>query len=267
MPKSVRFIQSAENGDYKKLSKLKRSRGRKKEGAFFVESRKLVEEALQEKLPVEAIYLAEHFTGQLPGLSSSIPITRIQEGLFRKLSSLDQPDGILALVRKEKTWSLEALAQQKELKKILVLDRLQDPGNVGALLRSAEAFGYFSVIGIESVDFTNPKVLRASMGSAFRLQLCACSMQEWLGARKDFALPLLAADLAGENAYHFSWGDHLLLVGNEGQGISKEVEAGIDQRITIPMLGRQESLNAAVSASVLMAFSVAFSEKAWDGVQ
>lgn len=143
-------------------------------------------------------------------------------------------------------------SEMETSKNVLLLDRIQDPGNLGTMIRSAEAFGFHSVYTVQSVDFFNPKVLRASMGSAFRLDLREVD-EDAIIALKGQGFTFYGTDMSGMNYLDVQVGQkNVLVIGNEGQGMTAGMRAQCDQMLSIPMQGKVESLNAAISAAVLM---------------
>ena len=153
------IVTSPSNDLIKKVNKLRKKKYRKEYSSFVIESKKLIEEAFLSGLEVEGVLIRS----DKDPLNYSANYTFIEEYLFNKISSLVTPDGYMAIVKMKET----ALITDR----ILVLDKIQDPGNMGTLIRSAEAFAFDTIISISSVDFYNEKVLRSSMGSIFRLNL------------------------------------------------------------------------------------------------
>ena len=266
-------IQSENNERIKRWRKYRQARGRIKEGGFLVESRKLVADLIASPYEIESLVCREENLDSLladlqslgrrfndPGYYrklDSLPKVLVDDQLFGALSEMEKSDGLIAVGR-GKIYS-RALSADEADSISLCLDRLQDPGNVGALLRSAEAFGIRTVIGLGSVDFENPKLLRASMGSAFRLRLIATGRDEYLNYLDRQEVSLVVADMEGEDYRTFSWPEKLsILMGNEGGGVAADLMARADCRISIPMQGLVESLNVTVSASLLMAQRQAF---------
>lgn len=265
MSRSITITRS-DHPQYKTWVKCLTSHGRHKVGRFLVESRKLVAEALAGDL-VETIVLREgadeawrvtrematarrNDAFQAAGAITfdSLDVATLPAPLFDALTTAQTPDGILAVA------TLPTRHAEPEVLsgRVLILDHLQDPGNVGTLLRSAEAFGFSSVLGFDSADFYAPKTLRSAMGSTFRLALYtarASQMENW---HEEMGLSWWGADLGGTDVRTVTWPARFaLVVGNEGRGISPQMQTLLDTRVTIPM-HQTESLNAAVSGSLLM---------------
>lgn len=256
----INRVESAQNARYKRWHTLLSVKGRKKEGCCLVESRKLVADVFDAKAEVVTVLLSDEHKDaweemcsyrRKMGKTQPKEVVFLPFSIFRKLSTMEHPDGIIAVVRiPEEEVAHEASARW------LLLDHLQDPGNVGTLLRSAEAFGFTHVASLSSADFYSAKCLRAAMGATFRLTLAHVNEDNFSVWKKKLNLPLYGADLSGTPVQECSWKPHFILaVGNEGNGISTVVRKELDYPVTIPMQGEGESLNAAVSGSVIMAIA------------
>ncbi|MDY3051867.1 MAG: RNA methyltransferase [Ndongobacter sp.] len=262
----IASVQSAGNAKFRRWRKLLTRRGRRRENGYLVESRKLVAEWLASgRNPEALLFEAPRGETLLPEIAAygarfadiawkerlaRVPMFALPRELFAQLSSMEESDGVIGV-------GLGRLAQDagfcpEEMRRILVLDHIQDPGNFGALLRSAEAFGFSTIFAVECVDLENAKVLRGSMGAAFRLDV---RQGDWSRCRaflpEDAAL--VGADMSGLDYRMIDWPYRMaLVVGNEGQGLRREIRECVSHYVTIPMQGKTESLNAAVSASILM---------------
>lgn len=231
------MIISKQNKQFKILKSLSRKRNRLKEQKYLVEGFKLVEEAKKSGV-LEKIYLKENVE-----FSSEIPIEVFQKELFMELSSLENPEGILGLCRMEDS--------KRITEKILYLDEIRDPGNLGTMIRTAEAFDYTVFISEKSVDVYNDKVLRGTMGSVFRVPIHTEKKEEDLLTLKEEGYTIYGAFLDGHTEYEKEE-KHILIIGNESHGIQEKTEKLVDRRIKIPMKGQVESLNASMSAGILM---------------
>ena len=270
------MITSTSNAQVKDLMRLmKKSRVREEEGVFIVEGTRMAEEIPGERLV--KLYVSESFAGRngefLEKTGAGYEI--LSDSVFAHVSDTKTPQGILAVVRrmeydfedilgasggsgahggaKDGTAEADAACRTPH---VLVLDNLQDPGNLGTIFRSAEAAGATGILlSRDCVDIYNPKVIRSTMGAVFRLPfLYTDDLPGMIGKLKERGLRIYAAHLDGRNPYDRE--DYrqgcAFLIGNEGNGLREEVAACADCRILIPMEGRAESLNAAVAASVLM---------------
>ena len=196
-------------------------------------------------------------------IPKDIPVAFAADSVFRQLSDTVAPQGILAVVRMPR-YDKEKIEQAQaggiyEQAKLLVLENIQDPGNMGTILRTAEGAGISGIVlGKGCVDLFNPKVVRATMGSLFRVPYYFCGDIIFeVAALKERGFTFYAAHLQGEKAYCEPdyQGQLGILIGNEANGLSEELSALADVKVKIPMEGRLESLNAAISAA-LFAYEV-----------
>ncbi|MDX2266610.1 MAG: RNA methyltransferase [Bryobacter sp.] len=244
-----REIQSLQNPWIKEIRRAVRKGAPTEEGWLVVEGRSLCEEAKQAGWRAVAAFTS----GQIeePGkeaLGKEAPeATRVPTALMKELSSLDHPAGWIALMEAppREPWEI----QQEDL--VLVLDGIQDPGNAGTLLRSAEAFGVAGVIALRgTVELFSPKVIRASAGSIFRIPVRR--QCQWEDLHFPAGFPLYAAmPSGGKRPSKVDWRrGGAILIGNEGAGVSREL-AALAQPLTIPTHS-VESLNAAVAGAILL---------------
>ncbi len=237
-------LTSKNNPLIKETAALKEKKGRKEFGLFLVEGRKMALECQESALEIERVFVSEGYEGELPFADSLI--VRVSEDILRYLSDEKTPQGIICRVRIPKNTFARPTG------KCLLLDGVADPGNMGAILRTANAAGYSKVYLTEDcADPYAPKSVRASMSGLFFTQIYRGGRTEILSGLA--GIPLVVADLYGTNAFHFkAEKDFVLVIGNEGRGVSNEVRAAATQTVKIPMRDTQESLNAAVSAGILM---------------
>ena len=234
------IIESVSNQNFKLINKLKMKKYRDKENSFIIESRKLVDEAIASSANIDFIFLRE-------GVSFESPYKTLvfSETLFDKLSSMTSPDGIGAVVKKK---------EERELTspKILLLDGINDPGNIGTMIRTSEAFGFRDIILMPgTVDIYNEKSLRASMGSVFRLNIVEMDYKDIEKLKTSYKI--LAADMDGLDIREYEKQSKIILaIGNEANGLSKNIRDLTDEFVKIPMEGEIESLNAAIAASIIM---------------
>ena len=233
------IIKSESNEKYKYLNKLKKKKYRKKFNSFIVESIKIVEQ-IPDDFECEFVFVNEDMKDYKTDFKKIVPPNK----LFDKLSLLENPEGVSALlkIKKEKEISSD---------KILLLDHMQDPGNLGTIIRSAEAFSFKDIILVNNcVDLYNEKTIRASMGSIFRLNFLELDIDN-LKNFKDYKLIL--ADMNGKSVDYYKSCDKIILaIGNEANGISKSLKDLSNDFVSIKMDGKIESLNAAIAASILM---------------
>ncbi|MCR5356109.1 MAG: RNA methyltransferase, partial [Lachnospiraceae bacterium] len=181
----------------------------------------------------------------------------VSDQVFNKMSDTVTPQGILTVVSGERHKLFEMLAgRDRDELKILILEGIQDPGNLGTMLRTAEAAGYDFILANEgTVDMYNPKVIRSTMGSIFRVPVVySQDLRLDVGLLRSKGVVVLAAHLSGKRSFReVNAGPRLaIMIGNEGSGLTDEIAAMADECVRIPMKGKVESLNAAVAAALMM---------------
>lgn len=254
-------ITSTRNPRIVEARKLDQRKHRREQKRFLVEGLQLLHMALDAKAqPLEVFYCEELFTGnEAPALlerfrQAGAEQLAVSPNVMRSLSERDAPQGIVATFALFETPLDQILLAGKEL--VIVLDRLQDPGNMGTLIRTADAAGAAAMILIEPcVDPFDPKTVRGSMGSLFNLPIAQLVDVSALFARlRKSGLRIVGADAQlGE-----PWGRGILssgvalVLGNEARGLSDDVRAHVDAWARLPIVGKAESLNVAVAGGVLM---------------
>ena len=244
----MKYIQSDKNPQVKQWKKLQTRKERDKAGTFLVEGFHLVEEALKQQEYVEEIILNEKTELPPSWDYGAIPVTVVTDEISRQLADTETTQGIFAVCQQPKH-TLESG------KTFLLIDSVQDPGNLGTMIRTADAAGIDAVIvGKGSVDIYNPKVLRSAQGSHFHLPVISGDLTEWIDRLNEDDIPVYGTAL--ENGSVFTEADSneafALLVGNEGSGVNKELLAKTTQNLYIPIYGKSESLNVAVAAGILL---------------
>ena len=249
------MITSADNPQIRQIIRLNtKARARREAGCFAVEGVRIFREtpeALRKQVYVSASFASEH-ADVLEGVTAEV----VEDRLFTKICDTQTPQGILTLCRMPEYTAEQLLGDGGKPPLIMVLEDLQDPGNVGTILRTAEGAGVTGVIlGGHTADIFQPKVIRSTMGSIFRVPFRRETDPEaalaWLHEK---GIRSFAAHLAGSVPYTegvYTQGT-AFLIGNEGNGLSDRLTAMAGGRIRIPMEGRVESLNAAISAAILM---------------
>ncbi|MGA2572314.1 MAG: RNA methyltransferase [Terracidiphilus sp.] len=254
----VRVVESRQNSRVKELRKALAAAGRVERGLVGIEGPHLVEEALRAGLHVETAFVAQGAERLLDSLRvpPGIEVLSLPKKLLDSVLATETPQPIAALVEpREWTWAHVLGGRESAKPLILVLAGIQDPGNLGTILRSAEAFGVTGVVSLPgTVSAWNPKAVRASAGSVFRVPLIAASAEECLTKlRKAGVKTLATAARAAQAVGPVELGGPVaLIIGNEGNGVPREIAGKADGAITIPCPGPVESLNAAVAASVLL---------------
>ncbi len=229
------------------LKSLQHKKERKENGLFLVEGYKSVIEFINSHYQIEAIYYNASFDPKVLKLSQKIKLYEVSVTEIHKISSLKTPQYVIAVI-KIPVSVMPGNAQLKQ-KLTLVLDGVQDPGNLGTIIRTADWFGISDIIcSDDTVDAYNPKVVQASMGSLSRINVFYMDIVTILSNTK---LPVFGAMLNGENIYTTDFGTKgLVVMGNEGNGLRPGVEKLITKAITIPRLGKAESLNVAVATAL-----------------
>ncbi len=255
----VRIVQSKQNARVKELRKALAQPGRGAHGHVGIEGSKMVEEALRAGLQVKTVFVAqgwERLVGAMR-LPATTEILRLPHAILSAALATETPQAVAALVEPP-AWSWESLLRVRHgcAPLVLVLAGLQDPGNLGTILRSAEAFGASGVVSLpETVSAWNAKAVRASAGSVFRVPVLPASADECFARLREAGARILATAAARETMpveRAELKAPVALLIGNEGNGVSAELAVRVDGAITIPCPGPVESLNAAIAASVLL---------------
>ncbi len=212
-------------------------------GLFLVEGRKMALECQKSALEIERVFVAESYAGELPFEESLL--VRVSDDIFRLLSDEKTPQGVLCRVR------IPEGKITPPTGRCMLLDGVADPGNVGTILRTANAAGYDKVyLTQDCADPYSPKSVRASMSGVFFTEICVGERSEILSVLA--GTPVVVADMGGVNAFQFQAPPaYTLVIGNEANGVSKEVRAQATHVVKIPMRDTQESLNAGVSAGIL----------------
>ncbi len=242
----IMIITSKNNPLVKETATLKDKKGRKQLGAFLVEGRKMSEECLSGDMIVEKVFVTDGVSLPFPVDEDKLVI--VSEDVMRHLSDEKTPQGILCRV-KTPAYPLRAPKGN-----CLFLDGVADPGNMGAIIRTANAAGYDELyLTRECTDPFSPKSVRASMSGVFFTKLYIADRAEILSVLKEADVSLVVADMGGVNVFSFTPPKQFaLVIGNEANGISEEVRLSARHTVKIPMRATQESLNAAVAAGISM---------------
>ena len=230
--------------ELKYIQSLCQKKQRQEEGLFIAEGTKLVDELLQSNYRLKKLYALDEWAQNYKG---SVPVTVITEIELAKISGLQTPNQVLAIAEQRIPAADPGLANQLTL----VLDGIQDPGNLGTIIRIADWFGIQQVVASsDTVELYNPKVIQSTMGSFIRVHFWYRPLKEFLA---NATIPVYGALLNGKNMHNEPpVTEGLLVIGNESKGISKELLPYVSHPITIPRLGGAESLNAAVAAGIIV---------------
>lgn len=246
MESTMEIIRSKSNRLVKETKKLHQKKYRKQ--SYLIEGWHLVEEARQAHADIERIFVLEEYYEKVAG---RVPVTVVSPEVLQDLADSQTPQGIVAQL------ALPKATLPKEFKgKYLVLEDVQDPGNVGTMIRTADAAGYEAVfISDKSADIYSLKTLRAMQGSHFHLPVYRVAIKELLTHFKDYGVQIVATTLSEKSVDYKAVelaSPFALIMGNEGQGISPLVEGQADTLLHINMPGQAESLNVAVAAGILL---------------
>ena len=262
----VRIVQSKQNSRLKELRRAlthpgpqaRNVNGGESRSLAGIEGRNLLEEALRAGLRVPCVFAAQGSEDLLEGLSlpAETEVLLVPREILDSALSTETPQPIAALVEPpEWAWSDILTGRAKTKPLIVVLAGLQDPGNLGTILRSAEAFGATGILCLPgTVSAWNPKAVRGSAGSVFRLPLLTVTVDDCFARLREACVKIWTTAIRGaESANRIDLaGPVALLIGNEGNGVPEQLATQVDGALTIPCPGPVESLNAAVAASVLL---------------
>lgn len=224
----------------KRIISLQQKKYRKESGLFFVEGKKVIQELLDSKFTLEELFVTEPLFENIPQQ------TLISESDLKKISALTNPNNSLAVFRMPEPKKIN------EQSIILALDKIRDPGNLGTIIRLCDWFGITDLVCSEdTVDLYNPKVLQATMGSITRVNVSYVNLNLFLTETK---LPVFGTFMQGESLYKSQLPQKgIIVMGNEANGISAEIEQLITDKITIPRFGNPtESLNVATATAIIL---------------
>lgn len=253
-------ITSKDNPNIKLYVKLAGGKKyRKENGLFTLEGVRLVEDAVKENAELHSVFVTESYTkklaqqGEALNFPNSVKVFEVPDEIGNKMSSTDSAQGVFAICKcLEKSHFNDTVKQGG---KYLLLHSIQDPGNLGTIIRTADAVGIDAVFLADCCDLYNPKVVRSTMGSLFRLNVSEIKFDEFFHVFAERGVPSFAAvidsDAASLTDCDFSRGG-VILIGNEGNGLPREVSGMCTERLTIKMQGNVNSLNAAMAAGIIM---------------
>lgn len=229
------------------IKSLHQKKYRKSSGIFIIEGIKSIAEFIDSNYKIHSIYFNPTYFSSTPQFGANIKLIEVNNAELEKISTLQTPQGILALVYIPP--SVDILPHTFNNKFTLLLDNVQDPGNLGTIIRTADWFGIEQIVCSEdTVEAYNPKTVQSTMGSLARIKLYYTNLAEFISHTQ---IPVFGALLDGESIYKVNWGkEGLILLGNEGHGISEALLSKITAPVTIPRIGKAESLNVAISAAI-----------------
>ncbi len=256
----MEYLQSNKNSTIKDIKSLQQRKNRDSKGLFFIEGLRFVKEAFDLQEQIEMVVVSERLLEESESAllvtdveAKGIKCIAVPDKLFCEISDTQTPQGIMAVMKKQK-YDLSSTIEKSSF--VVVLDSLQDPGNLGTILRTADAAGADCIILSKGcVDIYSPKVLRATMGSIFHVPVIdGIQIEEALQTLKAVGHKIVASHLAGVNNYFETelTAKTTIVIGNEANGISDITVKQADILVKIPMPGKAESLNAAIAAAVMM---------------
>ena len=247
------MITSTANAQVKNvITLLKKSGERKKRGLFVIEGIRMFTELPKDR--IEKIYVSESFFNENKKLLNGYEYEIVADNVFAQMSDTKTPQGVMALVKMLR-YDISDIVKG-DMPVVVMLENIQDPGNLGTIMRTAEGAGATGIImSKDTVDIYNPKTIRSTMGALFRMPFIYVEdILEAADALKKQNIALLAAHLDGDKNYY---SENLkrpmaLMIGNEGNGLTKALTDKADVLVKIPMEGQLESLNAAVSTAIIL---------------
>ena len=243
-------ISSKDNTMLKKAKALLTKKGRKEQNKMLVEGKKTVADLLKFNIKMQTILFSEQTKDFVLSLQPppDIELVMLEKNLIGEITHQTTSQEVVAVVDMPKVIS------QQPNTNFLVLDGLQDAGNVGTILRTALATGFNTIYLLDCVDVFSPKVVDSSMTAVFHLNLIKMAKREFITFANKQNLKILSADFGGQNALNYKAPSEIigLVIGNEGNGVSEEINNICIDKLTLPMSNKIESLNASVSAGILM---------------
>ena len=231
----------------KYIQSLGHKKFRDEEGLFLAEGPKIVKELINE-IPtlIQSVYALEDWLGENKGLPGAIEVNEITDIELERISQLSAPNKVLAVLKKINSTVFSAKG-----KITIALDTIQDPGNMGTIIRTADWFGIDQVVcSHDSADIYNPKVVQSTMGSIARVKVFYTDLKKWI---KEQDVKIYAAALEGEDIKKIkTFREGIIIIGNESKGIHPDLLQIANERITIARAGKAESLNAAVATGIIL---------------
>jgi TrmH family RNA methyltransferase len=245
------IITSDKNELIKKIKKLNNKKDRYESGLFFVEGRNNVSEVLKSKFSIRYIIISENYNNNIDFDLNRI--IKVPDNLFKKISDTVTPQNIMAIVRIPR-YELNTIIDKNSV--YIIADEVQNPGNLGTIIRTADAFKVRAVFTINnSVDIYNPKVIRSAMGSIFHIPVVNIDdVDELMNRLKKSCIKIYSTDLkADQYIFDFKISNNAAFIfGNEAKGVNPMLNRYIDGKFKIPMTGNAESLNVSITASICL---------------
>lgn len=244
------LITSKDNSKIKEIKKLKEKKYRKT--AFIVEGIKMLKEAISEKAEIDTIIIREDTELDFK-LDSELEkkVIHVTKNVFETISDVVSPQGVLVVINKK----IDDNKISKHADYILALDGIQDPGNLGTIIRTADSANMKQIlVSKDTVDSYSPKVVRSTMGAIYRVKIIECEdLAKTLKSLQTTGFEIVTTDLhTDKSIYDMNYNKKIVVIGNEANGVTPEIRELSNYRVKIPMLGKTESLNAAVATGIMI---------------
>ena len=253
----MQVISSKDNEVIKSIRKLKEKKYRDEHNAYIIEGIKLIKEAIAENASIKQIVMSENYTDENNLDKDALyeiakyNLIYVTEKIFNLITDVKTPQGIIAIIEKKN--NIKQIDYSQDI--IVALDGVQDPGNLGTILRTVDSANLKQIIlSKNSADPYNPKVVRSTMGAIFRVNIIEVeNLVDTLKEvqKNDFKVMVTSLDTE-KSVYDIDYNKKIIVIGNEANGVSKEVQNMADEKVIIPMLGKTESLNASVAAGIMI---------------
>lgn len=253
----MQVISSKENELVKHIKKLKEKKYRDLHQEYIIEGIKMIREAIDENAEIKQIIICEEcektdvIPKELMYVIAKKECVYVTEKVFETMTGVMNPQGILAVISKDK--NQDQIDFNQEI--MLALDDIQDPGNLGTILRTADSVGLNQIlISKGTADAFNPKVVRSTMGAIFRVKIIECeNLEETLKEIKKKKFQILVTSLQTKNSiYDVDYQNKVIVIGNEANGVKEEIQNLAQEKVKIPMIGKTESLNASVATGIIL---------------
>lgn len=253
----MQVITSKENETVKNIKKLKDKKFRDEAGVYVIEGIKMIKEAIEEKAEIKKIVICEEclkagdIEQKILYEIAKYDCIYVNSKVYNSLTEVVAPQGILAVIAKPNKDT--KINYNQDI--ILALDGIQDPGNLGTILRTADSVNLKQILVTKNTaDAYNPKVVRSTMGAILRIKIIETEdLAKNLKEAKKNKFKIVATSLdTNDSIYDISYNKKVIVIGNEANGVSKEIQELADNRVKIPMLGKTESLNASVATGIML---------------
>lgn len=254
----MQVISSKENEIIKNIKKIKEKKYRDLNNEYIIEGIKIIQEAIQENAKIKQIIICDdceknsNISQEMMYEIAKYECIYVTNKIFTSLTDVKNPQGIMAIVEKNSSKE-EEIDYNQDI--IVALDDLQDPGNLGTILRTVDSIGINQILVSKgTADSYNPKVVRSTMGAIFRVKIIECEdLEKTLKEIKKHKFEILVTSLQTENSiYDIKYNKKVIVIGNEANGVEEKIQNMADVKVKIPMLGKTESLNASVATGIIL---------------